>query len=65
MISLNEGCDPRVHEMARAIARRTRFVIQAVLREEEWGDFEYEAYIIARDEIEKAERSRRSLPSSE
>jgi hypothetical protein len=48
-----ETCDPRVHEAAIAVARRCRFIIQAVLREEEWADADYEFYLVAREELER------------
>jgi hypothetical protein len=48
----NGPADPRTHEAAIRIARRCRRVIQAVLREEEWMDADFEFYRIAREELE-------------
>jgi hypothetical protein len=48
----NGPADPRTHEAAIRIARRCRHVIQAVLREEEWMDADFEFYRIAREELE-------------
>lgn len=53
MLITNRPCDPRVHEASIGMARRCRFVIQAVLREEEWGDAEYEFYLIIREFVEQ------------
>ena len=38
MIYLTSPADQTIHEAAIAMARRCRYVIQAVLREEEWKD---------------------------
>jgi hypothetical protein len=59
MISLNEPCDPKVHATAVAIAKRCLYIIQAVLREEEWGDALREFYMVARDEIQNAQQHER------
>lgn len=48
----NRPADPRTHEAAIRIARRCRCVIQAVLREEEWMDADFEFYRIVREELE-------------
>jgi len=54
----NKPALPEIHEAAIRIARRCRYVIQACLREEEWGDADHEFYLIARQELE-ALRERR------
>ena len=48
----NQPTDAKTHEAAIRIARRCRYVIQAVLREEEWSDADREFYRIAREELE-------------
>lgn len=48
----NGPADPRTHEAAIRIARRCRYVIQAVLREEEWADADLAFYEVARQELE-------------
>ena len=44
--------DAITHETAIRIARRCRHVIQACLREEEWGDADREFYRICREELD-------------
>lgn len=53
MLIHSEPCDPRVHETAIGMARRCRFIIQAVLREEEWADADYEFYLVIREGLER------------
>jgi hypothetical protein len=45
--------DARTHEVCVRIARRCRNVVQACLREEEWGEADREFYRVAREEIER------------
>lgn len=45
--------DPAVHAACVRIARRCLHVIQAVLREEEWGDALHEFYRVCREELDK------------
>jgi hypothetical protein len=52
MVRTEQSCDPRVHDMAIRLARACRNVIQAVLREEEWGDADREFTQIIRQGIE-------------
>lgn len=52
MFIQNRPVDPATHETAIRIARRCRHVIQAVLREEEWGDADLAFFEIAREELE-------------
>jgi hypothetical protein len=47
----NQPTDALTHETSIRIARRCRFIIQAVLREEEWTDADREFYRIAREEL--------------
>ena len=54
MFTINRPVDPAVHEAAVRMAWRCRFLIQACLREEEWGDADREFYIIIRDELEQS-----------
>jgi hypothetical protein len=53
MICLTDPVDKTIHETAIALARRCRSVIQAVLREEEWRDADYEFYLIIRAGLEE------------
>ncbi|MEW4569548.1 hypothetical protein AB1L88_16910 [Tautonia sp. JC769] len=53
MIRQNAPCDPAVHRLSVAIARRCVHIIQAVLREEERGEALREFYRICREELEK------------
>jgi len=53
MINQSQACDPRVHRAAIGMARRCRHVIQACLREEEWGDADFEFYMIIREGVER------------
>ena len=48
--------DPDIHKAACRIAVRCRNIIQAVLREEEWGDADREFYRVAREVLEEFER---------
>jgi hypothetical protein len=45
--------DPVIHDAAVRIARRCRYLIQACLREEEWGDADREFYLVIREELER------------
>jgi hypothetical protein len=53
MIQSNHPCDPKVHETAVRIARRSLHIVRACLREEEWGDALREFYTVAREELER------------
>jgi hypothetical protein len=53
MIQHNQTCNPAVHELCIRIARRCVWIIQAVLREEEWGIAREEFYKVCREEIDK------------
>ena len=53
MIIASAPADPRIHETAVRAARRCRWLIQACLREEEWGDADREFYLILREELER------------
>jgi hypothetical protein len=53
MFFVNRNVDPAVHDAAIRMARRCRFLIQACLREEEWGDADREFYLIICDELER------------
>ena len=55
----NRTALPEIHEAAIRIAQKCRHIIQACLREEEWGDADREFYLIARQELEALDRSRR------
>ncbi|WP_165064024.1 hypothetical protein [Paludisphaera rhizosphaerae] len=48
----NRPADPAVHEASIRMARRCRRVVQACLREEEWGDADREFYSIIREGLE-------------
>ena len=45
--------DPIIHDAAVRAARRCRNIIQACLREEEWGDADREFYLVIREELER------------
>ena len=53
MLNQSAPADPKVHEAAIRTARRCRYVIQAVLREEEWGLADQEFYLIIRAALEQ------------
>ena len=53
MFIANQPADPEIHEAAIRIARRCRYLIQACLREEEWGDADREFYLVIREELER------------
>jgi hypothetical protein len=52
VIQTNRPCDAHVHAMAIRMARACRNIIQAVLREEEWGEADREFYLIIREGLE-------------
>jgi hypothetical protein len=56
--------DARTHDTSIRIARRCRHIIQACLREEEWGDADREFYRICREEL-AAWSTNPSIPSTE
>lgn len=56
MVMPNRPASPEIHEAAIRIARRCRHIIQACLREEEWGDADHEFYLVARQELETLEK---------
>ena len=49
----SDAADPVIHEAAIRMARRCRWLIQACLRDEEWGDADREFYLVLRDELER------------
>ena len=53
MFVISQPADPAIHEAAVRMARRCRFLIQACLREEEWGDADREFYLVIREELER------------
>jgi len=52
VIQTNRPCDAHVHAMAIRMTRACRNIIQAVLREEEWGEADREFYLIIREGLE-------------
>jgi hypothetical protein len=58
MFMPNQATLPEIHEAAIRIARRCRHIVQACLREEEWGDADREFYLIARQELETLHQRR-------
>ena len=54
MFTENHPTDSQTHELAIRIARRCRFIIEAVLRENEWADADNAFYKIVRQELEAA-----------
>ncbi len=59
MLVPNQAALPEIHEAAIRIARRCRHIVQACLREEEWGEADREFYVIVRQELEALHQSRR------
>jgi len=53
VLDQSRAADPLEHEAAVRGARRCRHIIQAVLREEEWGDADREFYLVIREELER------------
>ncbi len=49
----SQPADPAIHEAAVRMARRCRRLIQACLRQEEWGDADREFYLVIREELER------------
>ncbi len=64
MFMPNQPAPPDIHDAAIRIARRCRHIIQACLREEEWGDADREFYLIARQELEALRQNRRGPDKS-
>ena len=62
MIVPSSPADPKLHETAIRLARKCRHIVQACLREEEWGDTDREFYMIIREELEALARSRSDKP---
>jgi hypothetical protein len=52
MFIVTQPADPAIHEAAIRMARRCRFIVQACLREEEWGEADREFYLVIREELE-------------
>jgi hypothetical protein len=52
VLQTNRSCASHVHAMAIRMTRACRNIIQAVLREEEWGDADREFYLIIRKGLE-------------
>jgi hypothetical protein len=65
MFMPNQAALPEIQGAAIRIAQRCRHVIQVCLREEEWGDADREFYLIARQELEALDQSRRSRQEDE
>ena len=53
MFIASQPADPAIHEAAVRMALRCRHLIQACLREEEWGDADREFYLLIREEQER------------
>jgi hypothetical protein len=53
MFVSSHAADPEIHDAAVKMARRCRWLIQACLREEEWGDADREFYLVIREELER------------
>ena len=53
MFVSSRSADPVIHDAAVKMARRCRWIIQACLREEEWGDADLEFYIVIREGLER------------
>jgi hypothetical protein len=57
MIQTTATCDA-IHEAARLIAKRFAIMMAGILRDEELGECEREAYLLSREVIEAMESSR-------
>ena len=53
MIQTNAPCDPAVHELCMRLARSFTAIIKPLLRQEEVGECLREAYMAAREIIDK------------
>ena len=53
MFVSSQAADPVIHDAAVKMARRCRWLIQACLREEEWGDADREFYLVIREGLER------------
>jgi hypothetical protein len=53
MILHSQPADPAIHHAACIVARRRRFIVRAVLGEEESADAQLEFDLVARDELEE------------
>lgn len=49
----NQAADPAVHSLCVRLARRFTDIVRPLLRQEEIGECLNEAYLAAREEIEK------------
>lgn len=58
----NQATSPEIHEAAARMAYQCRRLIQACLREEEWGDADYAFYMVIRDGLETFALGERSTP---
>ena len=52
MFIASHPADQKIHETAVRAARRCRCIVQACLREEEWGEADREFFGFIREEIE-------------
>jgi len=59
MIKANAPCDPHIHALAIALARKCRHVVQACLREEEWGEADRCYYEIIRAGLEDFQKGQK------
>jgi len=55
-----QPADAAIHAMAIRLARQCRFIIQACLREEEWGDADREFYRVIRQGLEEFKAEEKS-----
>jgi hypothetical protein len=53
MIQQNQPCDPLIHSESIRLARACRNVVQACLREDEWGLADEEFYKLIRESLER------------
>ena len=59
MCQRSETADPHVHALAIALARKCRRVVQACLREEEWGEADRCYYEIIRAGLEDFQKGQK------
>ena len=58
MIQQNAACDPAIHNLAVRLARKCRNIVQACLREEEWGDADRAFYEVIREGLEQVKNGK-------
>ena len=58
MIQQNQPCNPAVHALCMELAKRFTAIVQPLLRQEEVGECMREAYMAAREVLDKPKPDR-------